>query len=91
MKAHAYLTQNSDQELRVTVHRDAGLYSDGTPGESWTFPVTDSGKIHLFGAQPEQPFIDADRILAENGWTREGPWMIGDIVTETRARIARTT
>jgi hypothetical protein len=92
MGTRAYLTHDSETALRVTVHEGCALYSDGTPNldQSWVFAATDDGVDHLFGAQPERPFRDADRILAEHGWKREGSWMIGDAVTGTYARIART-
>jgi hypothetical protein len=93
MEIRAYIARDdSDQQLRVTVHEDCTLYSRGVPNwtMSWAFPLADDGVDHLFGAQPEQPFEDADRILAEHGWTREGRWVSGDVVTGTYARITRT-
>ena len=86
----ACLTRETQELLRVTVHKNTRLYSKGDPGESWTFPVRDDGVTYLLDAQPERPFIDADRILAENGWTREGRWVVGDVVTGTYATISRT-
>ena len=91
MGTRAYLTHDDETTLRVTVHQDATLYDKGSPVPemTWTFPLVDDGKDHLFGAQPEQPFEDADRILAEHGWTREGRWAVGDVITGTYASIAR--
>lgn len=91
MELRAYITRDDKGTVRVTVHTDVTLYSKGSPDpeQSWTYPLIDSGTDHLFGAQPEQPFEDADRILAEHGWTREGPWAVGDVTTGTYARIAR--
>lgn len=89
-ETRAYLTHEADDLLRVTVHEGATLYSKGAPTEaSWTIPLTDDGRDYVMGAQPEQPFVDADRVLAENGWTREGPWAVGDVVTGTYATITR--
>lgn len=91
MELRAYITRDAaDDQLRLTVHEDCTLYSRGTP--DWTLSwvsFADDGVDHLFGAQPEQQFTDADRILAEHGWTREGPWAVGDVTTGTYARIAR--
>lgn len=91
METRAYITYETDDLLRVTVHENCGLYSDGAAvaGASWTYPFVDDGKDHLFGAQPEQVFIGADRVLAEHGWTREEPWGVGDVVTGTYASITR--
>lgn len=91
METRAYIAHDSETVLRVTVHTGAGLYTQGTPDpdQSWTYPATDDGRVPLFGAQPEQPFEDADRILAEHGWTREGRWLVGDVITGTYARICR--
>jgi hypothetical protein len=87
----AYITHDDETTLRVTVHADARLYNTGTPDpdQSWTYRLVEDNVDHLFGAQPDQPFEDADRILAEHGWKREGRWLIGDAVTGTSARIAR--
>lgn len=92
MELRAYITRDAaDDQLRVTVHEDCTLYSRGVPSStlSWIFPPVDDGKDHLFGAQPEQLFAEADRILAEHGWTREGRWAVGDVTTGTYTRIAR--
>lgn len=92
MELRAYITRDAaDDQLRVTVHEDCTLYSKGVPNStlSWAIPLTDDGTDYVMGAQPEQPFEDADRTLAEHGWTREGSWALGDVVTGTYARIAR--
>lgn len=92
MELRAYIGHDAEGLLRVTVHEDCTLYSKGSPvpEQSWSFPLVGDGVDHLFGAQPEQPFEDADRILAEHAWTREGRWVSGDVVTGTYARITRT-
>lgn len=90
METRAYLTHDSETVLRVTVHTDCALYSkgDADPDQSWTFPAVDDGKAHTFGSQPDQPFEDADRILADHGWKREGRWLVG---TRAHARICRAS
>lgn len=90
-ETRAYLTITADDQFRVTIREGCGLYSRGTeiPGMSWTLPFADDGRTHLFGAEPDQPYADADEILAEHGWKREGRWAVGDSTTGTYADVSR--
>lgn len=91
METRAYLTHDNETTLRVTVHENCTIYSDGTAvsDQSWTFPLADDGTWHLFGSQSDEPFENADRVLIEHAWTREGRWVVGDVVTGTYARVSR--
>lgn len=89
METRAYLTPESGNRLRLDIRENCTLYSKGAEVFWVTFPFVDDGKDHIMGSQPEQPFTDADRVLAGHGWKREGRWVIGDVVTGTYARIIR--
>lgn len=91
METRAYITTEDENLLRLTVREGCTLYSGGEPaeGQSWTFPLIDDGRDYVMGAQPDQPYLDADRVLAEHGWTREGPWAVGDAITGAYATITR--
>jgi hypothetical protein len=56
---------------------------------SWSFPLASDECDHLFGAQPDQPFADADRLLADHGWNRDGTWVMGGSTSGTYARVTR--
>jgi hypothetical protein len=93
METRAYITHEPDGQLRVTVHEGCTLYSEGDvdPNQSWVYPRVNDGVDHVMSAQPDQPFADADSILAEHGWTRESPrWLVGDVIIGTYARITRS-
>lgn len=91
METRAYLIATSQTEALVTVHENATMYHPGTPlpEQFWTYPFTDDGRDYILGAEPQQPYADADRLLADNGWRREGPWAVGDVVNGTYARVSR--
>ncbi|MGY5627487.1 hypothetical protein ACW7N6_38610 [Streptomyces sp. UC1A3] len=88
----AYIEQVTDDRASVMVFEDVTMYGgrDGkTPVLSEQYALEDDGVDYVMGAQPEQPFAEADRILATHGWTREGAWIVGDAVTGIYARVSR--
>ncbi len=92
METRAYLSADDEATFRVTVYPEASLYSRGEPaeGQSWSFPLIKNDADYVMGAQPEQPYEDADAVLSEHGWTREGRWVSGDVFTGTYVRVSRT-
>lgn len=91
-ETRAYLTAESDDTARVDVYDDVTLYG-GRHGKdpvfSGTFPLTDDGVDYVMGAEPGQPYADADGLLSANGFRRDGVWLSGDVITGTFARVSR--
>lgn len=88
----AYIEQVTDDRAAVEVFEDVTMYGgrDGkAPVLSEQFTLEDGGADHVMGAEPEQPYAEADRILAAHGWRREGVWLNGDAVTGIYARVTR--
>ncbi|MER7488735.1 hypothetical protein ABTY20_23080 [Streptomyces sp. NPDC126497] len=90
-ETRAYIEQITDDRANLAVYEGVTMYG-GRKDPAWSeqYTLEDDGVDHLFAAQPEQPFTEADRILAAHGFKREGVWVVGDAITGTYARISRT-
>lgn len=88
----AYITQVADDAAELAVYDGVTMYggrADKEPVLSEQYTLEDDGVDYVMGAEPGQPYEEADRILAANGFKRDGVWLVGDAVTGICARVPR--